>query len=469
MVPSVDARKQSFHHGNRLSHHYGNQRSHQQSNQHVSHHGNQAFSLHGNQHSSHHGNQHSSQNRLEGKQPTSLGFTSSQFNPGASPQEPGQGQFQGQSQPADQVLSPNNKFDLHHPVLKDTDSEGRFQFDHQTEQNGVLGPESTGEIPPHPPGNPLLLPRTSSPSASVDPLPLPGSSQLSALTNTLFLPLNSPDPLPLLENSQPSGPKKDPLTWSVYDKADPFSRLRSFQYPPRENSLVLPKSSLHSAQEDSFSLPNYNNNPKGLFTSNVTDHNYHDYHGNADSGHFGKEFRRIEGGGQGIIQHDAIDKNNDNLDDSGPILSTGYDDELRNSHGFKIGNNHGFKIEDNHGFKIGNNHGFKIEDNHGFKNDDYAYKIEDNRGFKNDDYGLKIQDKHGFKNDDFDYKIADNHGSKFKSGGFNKNKYDFKINPKFDHLHGSDHFDGFKNPFDVKNSAEWDQFFSTILSRVKKK
>ena len=37
--------------------------------------------------------------------------------------------------------------------------------------------------------------------------------------------------------------------------------------------------------------------------------------------------------------------------DSGPILSTGYEDEARNNHGFKNGNNHGFTIDDP-GYKI---------------------------------------------------------------------------------------------------------------------
>ena len=409
-------------------------------------------------------------------------------------QEPGQGQFQGQGQHTDHVFSPKHRLDLHDPVMKDTDSEGRFQFDHQTEHNGALRPEPTGDIPPLPPGNPILLPRTSSPSATVDPLPLPGSSQLSALANTLSLPLNSADPLPLLGSSQPSDPKKDPFPWSVYQKADPFSRPRSFQHSPEVNSLV------HSAQQDSFSLQNYNNNPKGLLTRSVNDHNYHDYDGHAIFGDAEKEFRRTDGGGQEIIQHDAIDENNNdnyNLEDSGPILSTGYDNELRNNHGFKIKDNHGFKnddygfeIEDNHGFKnddksfkIDDNHGyknddygFKMEDNHGYKNDDYGFKMEDNHGFKNDDYGFKIEenldfkieDSHGFKNNDYGFKIEDKHDHKFKSAVFNKNKYDFEINPELNHLHGSDDFDGFKNPFHVKNSAEWDRFFSSILSRVKK-
>ena len=402
VMPSTETHrdyKHSSHHGNQHpSEHYNqhyshhrNQHSSQHGNQHPSQHvyssrdGKQYFSRHGSQHSSHYGDQHSSQrdSRLEGKQPTSWDFIDSEpgnhgyFKSQVSPEEPGQGQSEGHGQQADPMFSPDNQFDLQDSAVKDTDSEERFQFHRQTDHHRTLGPESAGEIPIPLQGNSLHLPSTSSLPARLDSLPLLGSSQLSTLTSTLSFPKNSPYNFPFPESSQPSslddtlslpGNSRDPVPCSGRSsQVNPFSCLRSFHHSPHANSPVL-----SATLED-----NSNDNSESLLTRRVNDHNY----------------------------HDVVDKtNNDNynLDDSGPILSTGYEDELRTNHGFKIENNH------------------------------------------------------------------DNHGYKIKRNGLKKKEYDFKIHRKFDSLHVSDNFRGLKNPFDVKSSAEWDQFLSSILSQAKK-
>ena len=401
--PSHHGNQHPSQHGNQHSSHHGNRHSSHHGNQHFSHLGNQKTSLHGYRESSHHdhssrngkeyfshyGSQHPSQqdNQLEDKQPTSWDFTDSEpsnhgyFNLQASPAEPGQGQSQGHGQQADPVFSPDNQFDLHDPAVKDTDNEGRFQFHRQTEHHGALAPESAGEIPLPLQGNFLHLPSTSSLSAGMDTIPLPGSSQLSALTSTLSFPKNSPYNFPFPQSSQLSPPtntlsvpgnSRDPVPCSgTSPRADPLPHLRSFRHSPQVDPLVVSGSLQHSTLED-----NSKDNSES-FTRRVNDHNYHD-----------------------VIDENSND--NYNLDDSGPILSTGYEDEMRTNHGFKIENNH------------------------------------------------------------------DNHGYKIKRDGLKKKQYDFKINRKFVSLHGSDHFQESKNPFDVKRSAEWDQFFSSILSQAKR-